>query len=79
MDVNTTDWHLDRFSQGNTPLHYALEAGNQQAIYLFLINGARLDIKNKKNESPLDHLKANEFLLNLLIQTWVIVLSFISN
>ena len=32
----------------------------------FLLNDARLDIKNKKNEFSLDYLKAKEFLLNFI-------------
>ena len=53
-DVNAKD------DEGNTPLHYAAEYQNSNAIKFLGSKGADVKAKNNENETPLDWAKRNE-------------------
>ena len=51
---------------GNTPLHYAVRTGNEDAIPFLIQHGANPFTRNKNGETPLDFAKKNENLKDKL-------------
>ncbi|TFK11459.1 NEDD4 family-interacting protein 1 [Platysternon megacephalum] len=56
--------------QKNTALHWAVTAGNVNAVELLLDAGSNLDIKNVKGDTPLDlaHQIQNRLIIHMLTQ-----------
>jgi ankyrin repeat protein len=59
-DVNAVN------EQGNTALHLAAQRGNDRAIEYLVSKGAKLDVKNKGNRTPLDLARASKTTTELI-------------
>lgn len=79
-NVNDNGNDGSRYSDGCTPLHYAIENNDPQMITLLMDRGANLNIRNKKDQAPLQlaiqkygAAIVNQFLLqavNLNLEEW---------
>ncbi|WP_237699752.1 ankyrin repeat domain-containing protein [Coxiella burnetii] len=65
VDVNSQD------NLGNTLIHYAIQKGHLPYVITLINNGARLDLQNKKGETPLETTdESGNTIFHLLARTF---------